>query len=240
MIKPYHEKEGTKKDQVEEMFDTIAGSYDFFNHFFSFGIDRTWRKKAIALFSDVRSGVILDVATGTADMAIESCKKNKNVKIIGIDISEKMLDIGREKIEKRGFSERIELVKADSENLPFEDNYFSGTMVAFGVRNFGDLAKGLSEIYRTLKPEGVFVVLEFSKPRGILFKPLYSFYFKKIIPFIAGIFSKDQKAYSYLPASVMNFPEREDFISCLGKAGFRNCACKPLTFGVAVLYFCYK
>lgn len=236
MIKPYREKPEDKKQQVKHMFDNIAGKYDFFNHFFSFGIDKFWRTKAIALLKDYQNGVILDIATGTADMAIQACKKFKNIKITGVDISENMLKIGMEKVKREGLSDRIILMNEDSESLPFNEFFFDAAMVAFGVRNFGDIESGLTEIHRVLKPGALFIVLEFSKPHVIVFGKLYTFYFKNILPFVAGIFSKDGKAYKYLPASVMAFPEKQDFISLLQKTGFSECSFNSLTFGVATIY----
>lgn len=230
---------GKNKDKVKTMFNNIAGRYDFFNHFFSLGIDRKWRKKSIQKFHDT-TGIVLDVATGTADMAIHLCKRNKSIKIKGIDISENMLNIGKEKVKRHNFNDRVELLKADSENIPFPDNFFDGAMVAFGVRNFSDLEKGLFEIHRVIKPSGLFVVLEFSKPDNSIIKFIYSFYFNKIMPLAAGLFSKDKKAYKYLPATVKTFPEKNDFVFLLEKAGFNNCVYSPQTFGISTIYTCIK
>ena len=217
------------------MFDTISGNYDFLNHFLSFGIDRGWRKKAIQLLAKEKPKLILDVATGTGDFAIEALKLQPE-KIIGIDISEGMLQIGRQKMQDRGFSKIITLQTGDSENLPFEENKFDAIIVAFGVRNFEDLRKGLSEMLRVLKPGGRVVILECSNPKSIWFRPFYLFYFNIVTPLIGKIFSKDPTAYSYLPESVSAFPDGKEFTAILDQLGFKNTSCRPLTFGVSSLY----
>ncbi len=218
------------------MFDSISGNYDFLNHFLSLGIDIRWRKKAIRILAKESPKLILDVATGTGDFAIEALRLNPE-KIIGIDISEGMLDIGRKKMKAKGYEHVIELKSGDSENLPFEENKF---VVAFGVRNFENLDKGLSEIFRVLKPNGRAVVLEFSKPTSFPMKQLYSFYFKLILPKIGKVVSHDSSAYTYLPESVQAFPDGNDFLSVLSKLGYKNATCQPLTFGISSLYTATK
>jgi demethylmenaquinone methyltransferase/2-methoxy-6-polyprenyl-1,4-benzoquinol methylase len=225
-----------KKANVESMFDSIAWRYDFLNHFLSFNIDRLWRRRAIKIISrSYNSPNILDVATGTADLAIEAMKINP-AKVTGIDISFRMLEIGKEKVEKKGFSGRIELIAADSENIPFDDKVFDVAMVAFGVRNFSDPLKGLSEMNRVIRDGGMIVVLEFSKPSRFPFKHLYNFYFRNILPFIGRLFSKDGTAYSYLHDSVMKFPDNEEFLKLLIQAGYSETNQIKLTGGVASIY----
>jgi demethylmenaquinone methyltransferase/2-methoxy-6-polyprenyl-1,4-benzoquinol methylase len=225
-----------KKAVVESMFDSIAWRYDFLNHFLSFSIDRLWRKKAIRIISKTyKNPRILDVATGTGDLAIAAMKLNP-VEIKGIDISFNMLEIGRQKIEKKGLSGKIELIQADSEDIPFDENVFDVAMVAFGVRNFSDPLKGLSEMRRVVKTDGMIMVLEFSKPAGFPFRPVYNFYFRNILPFFGRLFSKDKAAYEYLPDSVMKFPDNEAFLSLLSRAGFSETNQIKLTGGVASIY----
>jgi len=234
-INPDNTKDIGKRELVEAMFDSIAYRYDFLNHLLSLGIDRYWRKVAIKMFSGRKIDNLLDIATGTGDFAIEATKI-KDAKIIGIDISEKMLLIGREKVQKKGLANRIELKYGDSEDLKFESNYFDAITVAFGVRNFDDFQRGLLEMHRVLKTNGLVVIIEFSKPTGFPFKQVYNFYFKNILPIIGKIISKDKSAYIYLPESVKNFPDGQDFIQILSEAGFNNCKIKSLTFGVASIY----
>ncbi len=228
-----------KKQQVAQMFDSIAYRYDFLNHFLSMGIDIYWRKKAIGLLrkysASWRTKKILDVATGTADFAIEAVKLNPE-KIIGIDISEKMLKIGREKISKFNLDEKIELLLADSEKLPFKDNSFDAITVGFGVRNFENLEKGLSEMYRVLNKNGTVVILEFSRPKAFPIKNIYNFYFKNILPNIGKLISRDKVAYTYLPQSVQNFPDGKDFLNLMKRAGFSDLKQLSLTFGIASIY----
>lgn len=217
------------------MFDSISGNYDFLNHFLSLGIDIRWRKKAINLLADGKPKIILDVATGTGDFAVETLKLNPE-QVIGVDISEGMLEVGRKKMKARGYEHKIDLRLGDSENLPFEENKFDAVIVAFGVRNFENLEKGLSEMHRVLKPGGRMVVLEFSKPRAFPFKQLYNFYFNFILPKIGRLISRDPAAYTYLPESVQAFPDGDDFTSILKRLGFNQTSCKPLTFGISSLY----
>jgi len=237
-VTPYNTSK-SKATQVEEMFDSIAPKYDFLNRTLSLGIDVLWRKKAIKLLAKNNPKIILDVATGTADLALEAISINPQ-KIIGIDISEGMLELGRKKILAKNLQSIITLQKADSENLPFAEHAFDATMVAFGVRNFEHLPKGLSEIYRTLKPGGTLMVLEFSKPENFPIKQLYSFYFKNILPLIGKLVSKDNAAYNYLPDSVEAFPHGKNFITILENVGFKNVKQTKLTFGVASIYLAVK
>lgn len=238
-VVPYKNDAASKKVQVARMFDAISGKYDFLNHFLSLGIDIRWRKKAIKLLAKAQPKLILDVATGTGDFAIEALKLNPE-KIIGVDISEGMLDVGRKKMKERGFEQFIELKAGDSENLPFEENKFDAVIVGFGVRNFENLEKGLAEILRVMKPGARVVVLEFSKPRVFPMKQLYSFYFKFILPKVGRFFSQDSSAYTYLPESVQAFPDGNDFLSVLSKLGYKNATCQPLTFGISSLYTATK
>jgi demethylmenaquinone methyltransferase/2-methoxy-6-polyprenyl-1,4-benzoquinol methylase len=225
-----------KRAAVESMFDSIAWRYDFLNHFLSFNIDRLWRRKAIKIISrSYKSPNILDVATGTGDLAIAAMKLNPS-KITGIDISRKMLEIGSEKVLRKGYSEKIELIWGDSEKIPFDDNVFDVAMVAFGVRNFSDPLKGLSEMRRVICEGGMIMVLEFSKPTGFPFKPLYNFYFRNILPLFGRFFSKNKAAYNYLPDSVMKFPANEEFIKLLVLSGCTDTKQIKLTGGVASIY----
>jgi demethylmenaquinone methyltransferase/2-methoxy-6-polyprenyl-1,4-benzoquinol methylase len=234
-IKPY-EQGGSKKEQVSRMFDGIAPYYDFLNRLLSLGIDTIWRKRAIDQLKDRKPQYILDVATGTADVALEMARRLKPEKITGLDIAPQMLDIGREKVRKKGLESVIELIVGDSENLPFEDNTFDALTVAFGVRNFEHLERGLQEMYRVLKPDGKLVVLEFSKPRVFPFKQLYDFYFRNILPAVGRFTSKDPRAYRYLYESVQAFPDREQFTNILSKTGYKSNQCIPLTLGICSIY----
>jgi demethylmenaquinone methyltransferase/2-methoxy-6-polyprenyl-1,4-benzoquinol methylase len=234
-IKPY-EQDAEKKQQVSKMFNNISGKYDFLNHFLSVGIDRSWRKKAISKLKDIEPKIILDVATGTADLALEAQKQLKPEKIIGIDIAAQMLDIGRSKIHKKGLDEIITLDEGDSEKLPFEDNSFDAVIVAFGVRNFANVEKGLLEMVRVLRTGGKCVILEFSKPKVFPVKQAYNFYFSSILPGIGRMTSKDKKAYAYLYESVQAFPEGKDFEQLLEKIGLKNTTCEALTMGICSIY----
>ena len=234
-VVPYKDAQSSKKEQVARMFDNISSRYDFLNHFLSLGIDKGWRKKAIRLLKAANPKLMLDVATGTGDFAVEALRLNPD-KIIGVDISEGMLEMGRKKILKRGLSNKIELRSGDSENLPFEENKFDAVTVAFGVRNFENLERGLQEIFRVLKPGAMIVVLEFSRPGRFPFKQLYNFYFKGILPKIGQLVSRDKAAYTYLPESVEAFPDGENFERILQNVGFKNTACIPLTFGISSIY----
>jgi demethylmenaquinone methyltransferase / 2-methoxy-6-polyprenyl-1,4-benzoquinol methylase len=225
-----------KKSAVESMFDSIAWRYDFLNHFLSFGIDHLWRRRAIKIISkSYKLPYILDVATGTGDLAIAAMKLNPS-KIIGIDISQKMLKIGKEKIDRKGFAGKIDLIPGDSEKIPFGDRVFDVAMVAFGVRNFSDPLKGLSEMNRVIRDGGMIMVLEFSKPSGFPFIPVYNFYFRNILPFFGKLFSKDNAAYRYLPDSVMKFPDNDEFLKLLTQVNFSATRQIKLTGGVASIY----
>lgn len=224
-----------KKEQVEAMFDSIAPRYDLLNRVLSFGIDQRWRRQAVDLLRDASPRRILDVATGTADLALQVLTLEPE-KVIGVDISEEMLRIGRQKISEAGEEARVELRKGNSERLPFSDSQFDAALVAFGVRNFENLGRGLLEIQRVLRPGGKLVVLEFSHPRAFPVKQVYGFYSRYILPRVGGAVSGDAGAYKYLPDSVAAFPDGEDFLSQLDSAGFGELLWKPLTFGVASLY----
>ena len=230
-LTPYETGE-SKKQQVATMFNNVAGTYDFLNHFFSVGIDKLWRRKLVNLIGINRPKLILDVATGTADLAIAETRLQPD-KIIGVDISEKMLDVGREKIKKYP---NIELQTGDSENLQFPENTFDAVSVSFGVRNFENVPAGLSEMHRVLKPKGKVFILEFSKPSNWLVQKLYYFYFCNVLPFVGKLISKDARAYTYLPESVRLFPDGQKFVELLQQAGYKNIECKPLTFGISTIY----
>lgn len=238
-VVPYKDRDNSKREQVAEMFDNISPKYDFLNHLLSGGIDIYWRKRAIKLLKKVQPEVILDIATGTGDFAIEALAL-KPEKIIGVDISGGMLEVGRQKIQKLGQQGTIELLQADSESLPFTNNYFDAVIVSFGVRNFENLLAGLTDMQRVMKPEGTCVVVEFSKPKAFPFKQVYNFYFKYILPTVGKIVSKDQSAYTYLPESVQAFPDGNDFLTIFEKAGFTNTKCIPLTFGICSIYVGHK
>ena len=234
-----NEKEGKKK-QVEHMFDQIAFRYDFMNRFLSGGVDVWWRNKAIGQLKELQPKTILDVATGTGDLALISQKILQPEKITGIDISEGMLEIGRKKIIKAGLQDKIELLQGDSEAILFDDNSFDAVTVAFGVRNFENLEKGLSEIRRVLKPGGRLVVLEFTRPSLPVIKQLYGFYMKYITPAIGKIFAKNNDAYQYLNDSVFQFPEKQNFTNILKQSDYRNAFYKTLTLGICTIYCAEK
>ncbi len=238
-VTPYQGSSNNKKEQVEQMFDNIALKYDFLNHFLSLGIDKLWRKKAVRLLKNYQPKSILDVATGTGDFAIAARKTNAE-KIVGFDLSEKMIRVGEQKVKRLKLDHLIQFQKGDSENMPFGDESFDAITVAFGVRNFENLEIGLDEFFRVLKPGGVAVILEFSKPKHFPFKQLYKFYFFKILPFVGGLVSKDASAYSYLPESVMAFPDDHDFLSILIERGFDTAIQKRQTFGIATIYLAVK
>lgn len=224
-----------KKEAVAQMFDEIAPKYDFLNHFLSINIDKIWRRKLVRLVKKEKPFSILDVATGTGDLAISALKACPQ-KITGIDISAKMLEIGRKKIEEKKLSDKIELVLADSLEIPFPDNSFDAVMVAFGVRNFEDIEKGLSEMNRVIRPGKKAFILEFSKPGKFPVKQFYNFYFHYILPFFGKRISKNKQAYSYLPDTVAKFPERKEFTAIMEKCGYKNACYKRLSFGIATIY----
>ncbi|WP_100613376.1 bifunctional demethylmenaquinone methyltransferase/2-methoxy-6-polyprenyl-1,4-benzoquinol methylase UbiE [Confluentibacter citreus] len=238
-IKPYKDSELGKKEQVTKMFDTISGDYDGLNRVISFGIDIKWRKKVVNIVKETNPNTILDIATGTGDLAIALTKTNAT-QIIGLDISNGMLEIGKEKIKKQGLENKIQMVLGDSENMPFEDNTFDAITVSFGVRNFETLENGLKEILRVLKPGGCFVILETSMPTKTPYKQGYNFYTKNILPVIGRLFSKDKSAYTYLCESASMFPYGEALNNILRKIGFISVKDFPQTLGVATIYVSSK
>jgi demethylmenaquinone methyltransferase/2-methoxy-6-polyprenyl-1,4-benzoquinol methylase len=235
-IVPDSNSQASKKEQVASMFDSIAKKYDFLNRFLSLGIDQIWRKKAIANFKGAPIHHLLDVATGTADMALMAYQQIKPNKITGMDISEGMMQYGRIKIAQKELSDIIQLKSGDSIAIPFADNTFDGAMVAFGVRNFADLEKGLSEMNRVLTPGSKIVILEFSQPSQFWFKPIYNIYMKWITPNIGKLFSGNKAAYAYLNESVIAFPEGTAFLSILEKVGFKNIHQQKLSLGICSIY----
>lgn len=234
-IKPFSQSE-SKKAQVQAMFDAIARRYDFMNRFLSFGIDKSWRRKAIAVFKRDKPQHLLDVATGTGDMALRAAKMLHPQKITGIDLSENMLQIGRKKISNYKSATQIELLQGDSETINFGDDTFDGVMAAFGVRNFENLEQGLAEMRRVLKPGGLLVVLEFSKPKWPITKAFYTLYMGKIAPQAARLFRQNKKAYEYLNCSANAFPDREQFVRILTGAGYSDTSFKPLSLGICCIY----
>lgn len=238
-VKPYQNKNSSKKEQVASMFDAIANRYDFLNHFLSLGIDIIWRKRAIKEIASIKPQSILDIATGTGDLAIEAAKL-KPKKIIGVDISNNMLSHGRMKVKKKKFESLIDMLNGDAENLTFDNDTFDAITAGFGVRNFEHLDNGLSEMYRVLKSNGKVAIIEPAEPVTFPFKQIYNLYFKGILPLIGKLVSKDSSAYSYLPQSVEAFPTRHAFLKKLENVGFKNVQYKPLTFGVAILYIATK
>ena len=238
-IKPYDE-EGKKTEQVERMFDNIAHAYDKLNHTLSLGIDRSWRKKAIAWLHPFQPQRMMDVATGTGDFAILACRKLQPAELIGTDISEGMMNVGREKVKAAGLESRISFAKEDCTALTFPDKRFDAITVAFGVRNFEDLDKGLREIHRVLDDNGKLVILELSEPDWFPMKQLYAIYSKVVIPTLGKLLSKDQSAYTYLPQSIKAFPQGEIMTDIIRKAGFSQVNFKRLTLGICTLYLATK
>jgi len=235
-VTPYDDGDRSKKQQVADMFDRISGSYDFLNHFLSLGIDKIWRKHAVKAASSVAPKQIIDVATGTGDLAIDLARKLPVEHITGVDIAVKMLDQGRIKVDKKDLASKISFQTGDSEDLQFDTDTFDVATAAFGVRNFQNPLVGLKEMYRVVRPGGKIVVLEFSKPRSFLFKHLYNFYFNNILPVLGRLMSKDPKAYRYLHESVHAFPAHEGFTDLLEQAGFKDTGYKALTFGICCVY----
>jgi demethylmenaquinone methyltransferase/2-methoxy-6-polyprenyl-1,4-benzoquinol methylase len=233
-VKPYN-SEKSKKEEVEQMFDNISSKYDFLNHFLSLGIDKIWRRKAVKELRLAQPKKILDIATGTGDFAIANLKLNPE-EIVGIDISNGMLDVGRQKMIKRNVDHIVTMKQADSEALPFDEGYFDGLTVGFGVRNFENLEKGLSEMLRVLRPGGKAVILEFSKPKVFPIKQAFGFYSKYVIPVLGKNISKDEKAYAYLPESVEAFPEGKDFMDILTKLNYKNVTATTVSGGIATIY----
>ena len=234
-MKPYNTDQ-TKKEEVREMFDNIAPKYDLLNHTLSMSIDRVWRRRVVGEVRRAKPGRILDVATGTGDLAIAMARRIRDVQVLGVDLSEQMLAVARRKIEARGLDGRIVLDRGDAERLAVADASVDVATVAFGVRNFGDLGAGLRELARTIKPGGKVVILEISRPRNRVFRALYEFYSYKILPRIGGLVSRDKRAYEYLPASVGEFPAPEEFMAMMARAGFRNCRARSQSFGIAQIY----
>jgi demethylmenaquinone methyltransferase/2-methoxy-6-polyprenyl-1,4-benzoquinol methylase len=235
-VKPYGDSNKSKKEEVAQMFDNISAKYDFLNHFLSLGIDKIWRKKAVNMLREINPTKILDIATGTGDFAIQSLTLHPE-EVIGVDISEGMLEKGREKMVKRKIDHIISMRSGDSEDLPFEDNYFDALTVGFGVRNFQNLEIGLAEMLRVVRPGGKLIILEFSKPKRFPVKQYYAFHSKYIIPFFGKTISKDASAYSYLPESVAAFPEGKDFEDILVKLGYKSVGAKLVAGGIATIYF---
>ncbi len=234
-VKPYYKEEASKKEEVAEMFNNISKRYDFLNHFLSLGIDKIWRKKAIKKLMKISPKRILDIATGTGDFAIAALKLNPE-EIVGVDISQGMLDVGIEKMRKKNYDHIIKMQLGDSENLPFETDYFDALTVGFGVRNYENLEKGLADMLRVLRPDGMAVILEFSKPKKFPIKQLFGFYSKRLIPFFGKLISKDKRAYAYLPESVEAFPEGEAFKAIMKKIGYKNIESKLVSGGIATIY----
>ena len=239
IIKPYKDSELGKKEQVAKMFDAISGNYDGLNRVISLGIDIKWRKKVVKIVGENNSKHILDIATGTGDLALMMADLKPD-RIVGLDISPGMLNIGKEKIAKANLSDKIEMIVADSEEMPFEDHTFDAITVSFGVRNFANLDKGIKEIARVLKPTGVLVILETSNPVKFPFKQGYKIYTNLFLPIVGRLFSKDKVAYSYLSESANSFPFGEAFNNILQKNGFNTTEHKPVTFGVATIYTARK
>tara|TARA_B110000495_G_C22980380_1_gene576222 strand:+ start:73 stop:801 length:729 start_codon:yes stop_codon:yes gene_type:complete len=238
-VTPYNKKNETKKEQVEDMFDNIAHNYDFLNHLLSAGIDNTWRRKAIKHIATYQPKIVMDMASGTGDFAVDTVKIIKLDKLVALDLSDKMLEVGRQKSIKKSIK-NIDWVKGDSEDLSFEDNTFDAMTVGFGVRNFGNLEKGLSEMRRVLKDGSPLVVLEVSEPDNFPMKQIFGIHFNYILPFVGKVFSKDSRAYTYLPESVQAFPRGNDFVEILKKVGFKKIEYKALTFGICAMYTCEK
>jgi len=239
LVTPYKNSTLGKKEQVTKMFDEVSSNYDFLNRVLTFGLDIGWRKKVVRLVENHSANKkeikFLDIATGTGDLAI-MLSKVKKAKITGLDISKGMLDVGIKKVKAKNLDNRIDMVLGDSENLPFDDNTFDAITVGFGVRNFEDLDKGLQEIHRVLKEDGIFVVLETSQPEKFPMKHLFKFYSKYIIPTVGGLFSKDKSAYDYLPESAAKFPYGKSFCNILQKNGFNNAIDNPVAFGISTIY----
>lgn len=238
-IKPYNSSAKTKKEEVAEMFDNISSRYDFLNRFLSLGIDVSWRKKTVKELNRLAPKHVLDMATGTADLAIMMAK-NGIPEVTGADLSAGMLRVGQQKINEKALEQKIKLVQADSENLPFDSERFDAATVAFGVRNFENTVKGLSELHRVLKADGRLFVLEFSQPEKFPYKQVYGFYFRYILPRWGRLISGDHAAYTYLPESVKAFPYGDEFMQLAKQAGFRGGQFIPLTFGIASLYIMEK
>ena len=240
MTTPYKNSTQPKKEQIAAMFNNIAHKYDFLNHTLSLGVDVWWRKKAVKKLGQLENPFILDIATGTGDFAITAARRIKTARIVGVDISEKMMEVGKQKVARQNLNNRITFQQGDCENLQFESNSVDAILTGYGVRNFENLHAGLCEMHRVLKPHGKAVILEFSTPRKFPVKQLYMFYFKHILPAVGRLFSKDNSAYTYLPESVEAFPSGEKFVAEAQKAGFTNTNFTFLTFGITALYVLEK
>ncbi|HMR82548.1 MAG TPA: bifunctional demethylmenaquinone methyltransferase/2-methoxy-6-polyprenyl-1,4-benzoquinol methylase UbiE [Niabella sp.] len=238
-IRPYQNSDKGKQEQIEKMFDNISGNYDFLNRMITFGMDKRWRNNVLKLLMKHNPGSILDIATGTGDMAILFSKTNaKN--IVGVDISKGMLNIANEKILKLNLQDRITTEIQNSEDLAFQDNMFDAVSVTYGIRNFENLSNGLSEIYRVLNEHGVLVILETSQPKNRIFKAAYLLYTRLIMPFIAKLFSEDKDAYKYLSNSAINFPHGQELKKIIEKAGFKSVILYPQFFGASTIYYAEK
>lgn len=235
MAKPYHTAQ-TKKEEIRTMFDNIAPRYDLLNHTLSLSIDRLWRRRAVAIVRRSDPRQILDVATGTGDLAIVMARRMPHAQVVGVDLSERMLAVAREKVTAKALDGRVTLRAGDAERLDVADGWADVATVAFGVRNFGDVSAGLRELARTIKPGGAVVILEFSRPRNRVFRRLYELYTGKLLPRIGGAVSRDKRAYEYLPASVGEFPAPERFLALMEQAGFTHCRARSQSFGIAQIY----
>lgn len=234
-VKPYYKDDSSKKEEVAEMFNNISGRYDFLNHLLSLGIDKLWRKRAVKELKEINPKRILDIATGTGDFALSSLRL-KPEEVVGVDISQGMLDVGKAKMKKKGVADIVKMELGDSENLRFESDTFDGITVGFGVRNFENLEKGLADMLRVLRPGGKAIILEFSKPKKFPIKQTFGFYSKRIIPLLGSSISKDKRAYAYLPESVAAFPEGDDFLAILKKVGYTQVKGIPVSGGIATIY----
>ncbi len=235
VVKPYNATDTSKKEEVATMFNNISKRYDFLNHFLSLGIDKLWRKKAIKQLKDLKPQSMLDIATGTGDFAIAALKIDPK-EVIGVDISQGMLDVGIDKMKRKGYDDVITMQLGDSEQLPFEEGRFDALTVGFGVRNYENLEKGLADMLRVLRPGGKAVILEFSKPKKFPVKQLFGFYSKRVIPFLGRTISKDRRAYEYLPESVAAFPEGQAFMDIMSATGYQNVESKLVSGGIATIY----
>jgi demethylmenaquinone methyltransferase/2-methoxy-6-polyprenyl-1,4-benzoquinol methylase len=238
-VTPYGQQAGEKKKQVAQMFDAISRRYDFLNHFLSGGIDILWRRRAVRMLRPLRPRIVIDLATGTGDFAIEAARILKPDRVIGVDISSGMLEVGREKMRKRKLTQ-VEMVLGDSENMPYPDNFCDAITVGFGVRNFENLEKGLAEMYRILRPGGAVVILEPAVPAAFPMRQLVQFYYKTLLPFFGGLFSRDPRAYQYLPNSVQAFPHGPAFLTICQRIGYKNTQFKSLSLGICALYWLEK
>lgn len=239
VVTPYQDQNRSKKQQVTEMFDNIAPTYDTLNHSLSLGIDILWRRKAIRALAPYKPEIVLDIATGTGDFAVEAMRLHPK-KVIGLDISPGMLEVGKKKVAKRGHSATIDMIIGDSEDLPFENDSIGAITVGFGVRNFEHLEVGLGEMLRVLKPGGAAVILEPSVPKRFPMKQIFTFYFKRILPFFGRLVSGDKRAYTYLPESVGAFPHGQDFVAICEKVGYQKCSYQPLSLGICAFYLIEK